>query len=81
MRLRNRSQRFWLTAGASLFLGTLTLSYALDVIPVGDGDVLESRVPDFVWGLLFLPFWMGVVILVALLVGFVRRLFSNPSST
>ena len=50
MRTRDRSQRFWLTVGARPHLGIRALSYAFDVIPVGDGDVLDDRVPDVVWG-------------------------------
>lgn len=72
-RLRGRSQRFWLFVGLGLFLGSLAVLIAFDVIHVGD-DVLDDRVPVFVFVLLLFPFWGGILILLTLAIGLARRL-------
>ena len=73
VRLRERSQRFWLVVGLGLFLGSLAILIAFDVIRVGD-DVLDDLVPRFVFGILFLTFWSGILILLALAILLGRRL-------
>ena len=77
VRLRARSRRFWLVAGLSLFLGSYAILIAFDVIPVGEG-VLDDRVPAFVYVMLGVTFWSGVLILSALAVGLARRRFRRP---
>lgn len=73
MKVPQRSGRYWLTLGLALFLGSLAVLIAFDLIHVGD-EVLDDRVPAFVFVVLAVTFWSGILILLALVLQLCRRL-------
>ena len=71
-----RAPRFWLLTGLALWLGSLATLIAFDVIHVGD-EVLDDRVPGVVFVILFVTFWVGIMVLLAVGAGAIRRLLQR----
>jgi hypothetical protein len=76
MKLPRRSGRYWLSLGLALLLGSLAILIAFDLIHVGD-DVLDDRVPGYVFVILAITFWSGILILFALVLPLCLRLLRH----
>ena len=68
-----RSPLFWLVTGLVLWLSSLAILFSFDVIHVGD-KVLDDRVPVFVFVILGITFWGGILIWLAVAAGAVHHL-------
>jgi hypothetical protein len=77
--LPDRSRRYWLTLGLGLFLGSLAILIAFDLIHVGD-ELLDDRMPPFVYVVLFVTFWTGILVLLAQAIQYGCQLLGGRSS-
>ena len=76
--MRARSLRFWALVALPVHLATWAILLAFDVIPAGNGEVIDDgHVPGFVYVVLFVFFWASIAGLVAIaakaLISRVRR--------
>lgn len=61
-----RSSRFWLLTGLALWMGSLAILVSLDA-------VTDDKTPDFVVLPMFVIGWAGILVLLAVGLGAIRR--------
>ena len=77
--MRTRSLRFWALAALAVHLLTGAILLAFDVIPAGNGEVIDDgHVPQFVYLILGVFFWVSILVLAAIAAGALITRLKHP---